>query len=116
MIRINFSNASIRKIILRATDMQGRIWCELCGKECPTRADFEIDHVVPEGVRLDDPDRAPLTADDGKLLCLECHDKKTRRDLAEIARAKRLGQKHRVISSGETEIARRFGVKQEASR
>ena len=116
MIRIAFSAASTRAIVRRATDMTGKMWCELCGTECPTRADYEIDHCVPEGVRLDDPDRAPLTADDGKLLCLECHDKKTRRDLAEIARAKRLGQKHRVISSGETEIARRFRVKQETNR
>jgi len=110
MIRISFSAASRRAIIARSTDMRGRIWCEGCARECPTRADYEIDHIVAEGVRLPDG-RAPLTADDGKLLCLTCHDKKTRRDVAEIARAKRLGEKHRVVGSGQTEIQRRYGIK-----
>jgi hypothetical protein len=115
MIRIAFSNAAKRVITSRATDMQGRIWCEQCGAECPTRADYEIDHVVAEGVRPANDNRPPLTAEDGKLLCLQCHDQKTRRDVFEIAKAKRLESKHRVVGKGPTEIARRFGVKQETN-
>jgi hypothetical protein len=110
MTRISFSAASTRTIVSRASDMQGHTYCEECGRECPTRADYEIDHCVAEGVRVGE--RVPLTADDGKLLCLTCHQKKTRRDLAEIARAKRLETKHRVVGSGQTEIARRYGIKQ----
>jgi hypothetical protein len=116
MIRISFSTASKRTIVLRATDMQGRIWCEQCGVECVTRADYEIDHVVAEGVRPANDNRSPLTADDGKLLCLKCHDKKTRRDVFEIAKAKRLESKHRVVGAGRTELARRYGIKQEPHR
>jgi Zn finger protein HypA/HybF involved in hydrogenase expression len=111
MIRIAFSTASQRAIERRATDMKGRIWCEQCGAECLSRADFEFDHVIPEGVRAGD--RLALTADDGRLLCLRCHERKTKKDVTEIARAKRLSHKHRVIGSGMTEIARRFRVKQE---
>ena len=113
MIRISFSTASTRAIVARATDLNGRISCELCGAECPTRGAFEVDHVVPEGLRLDYDPRLPLAAEHGKLLCLRCHDKKTRRDVAAIARAKRLAGKHRVIGEGRTEIARRFSLKQE---
>jgi hypothetical protein len=113
MIRIAFSAASTRVIVRRATDMQGRIWCEGCGAQCPTRADYEIDHCVAEAARVPDADRAPLSADDGKLLCFKCHDKKTRRDLSEIAKTKRLEAKHRPIQAGRTEIARRFGIRQE---
>lgn len=114
MIRIAFSNASKRAIIQRATSvMNGMTYCELCGAECPTRADYEIDHCVAEGVRPFEDDRPPLTADDGKLLCLRCHETKTRRDLFEIAKAKRMGSKHRVVSTGPSQIARRFGVRQE---
>ena len=113
MIRISFSAASTRAIVLRATDMQGRIWCEQCGAECLSRADYEIDHCVPEGIRPANDNRALLTADDGKLLCLACHDKKSKRDVFEIAKAKRLGKSHRVVGRGSTEIARRFGMKQE---
>jgi hypothetical protein len=116
MIRIAFSAATARTIKGRATDLQGRTWCELCGAECPTRADYEIDHCVAEGVRPVGDRRLPLNAADGKLLCLKCHDKKTRRDVAEIARAKRLEGKHRVVSSGTTEIARRYGVRQETNK
>ena len=60
--------------------------------------------------------RLPLSAEHGKLLCLKCHDKKTKRDVFEIARAKRLEGKHRVVGSGPTEIARRFAVKQEPGK
>jgi hypothetical protein len=112
-VRVPFTKAAIRVIESRATDMTGRRWCEECGAECPTRADYEIDHIVAEGVRPANDNRAALTADDGKLLCLKCHDKKTRRDVAEIARAKRLEGKHRVVGKGATEIARRYRVKQE---
>ena len=113
MIRIAFSKASKRMIERRATDMTGRMWCEECGAECLSRADFEIDHIVAEGVRPANDNRPALTADDGKLLCLKCHDKKTRRDVNEIARAKRLQKEHRVVGRGQTQIARRFGIKQE---
>ena len=116
MIRIAFSAASTRAIERRATDMTGRKWCEQCGAECPTRADYQIDHCVAEGVRPANDNRSPLTADDGKLLCLKCHDKKTRRDLFEIAKAKRLESKHRVVGAGPTAIARRYRVKQEPHR
>jgi HNH endonuclease len=112
MIRISFSAASTRTIVQRATDMQGRTWCEECGRECPTRADFELDHCVAEGRRVQDK-RAPLTAEDGQLLCLDCHDKKTRRDRYEIDKTKRLEGKHRVVGAGPTEIARRYGIKQQ---
>jgi hypothetical protein len=116
VIRIAFSAASKRAIERRATDMTGRKWCEQCGAECQTRADYEIDHCVAEGVRPVNDNRPPLTADDGKLLCLKCHDKKTRRDVAEIARAKRLESKHRVVGLGSTQIARQFRIKQEPNR
>ena len=112
MIRISFSSALKRAIERRATDMTGRKWCEQCGAECVTRADYQIDHCVPEGVQPANDNRPPLTADDGKLLCLACHDKKTERDVFEIAKAKRLIEKHRVIGRGPTQIARRFRVDQ----
>jgi hypothetical protein len=116
MIRISFSAASARAIVARATDEHGRVWCERCGVECPTRADYEIDHCLAEGARGANDNRPALTAEDGKLLCIPCHDKKTRRDIAEIAKTKRLEGKHRPIDSGPSEIARRYGIRQEPHR
>jgi hypothetical protein len=116
MIRIAFSAASARAIERRATDMSGRKWCEGCGAECPTRADYEIDHCVAEGARVANDNRPALSADDGKLLCLRCHDAKTRRDVREISKTKRLEGKHRPVEGGPSEIARRYGVNQEPHR
>ncbi|HEY1881228.1 MAG TPA: HNH endonuclease [Caulobacteraceae bacterium] len=113
MIRVPFPRAVERAIVERATE-GGRVYCEGCGAGCRSRADYEIDHIVPEGVRMGE--REPLSAEDGKLLCIKCHDRKTRRDVAEIARAKRLEGRHRVIGAGPTEIARRYGLKQETNR
>jgi len=111
-VRVPFSNAVRREIISRATDMKGSTFCEQCGAECVTRADYEIDHCVAEGVRPANDNRPQLTAADGKLLCMKCHDKKTRRDVFEIAKAKRLIEKHRVVGRGPTQIARRYRVDQ----
>lgn len=97
-----------REIASRSTDMTGRVWCEKCGAECSTRADYEIDHIVAEGVLPAFRDRRPLTAADGALLCLSCHGKKTRGDIFEIARAKRLEARHRVVAQGQPEIMRRW--------
>ena len=113
MIRIRFSNATMRTIKARATDVYGRTYCEKCGKEVISRADYEYDHEIPEGIKLSYDPRLPLTAEHGHLLCIACHSRKTRRDVREISRAKRLASKHRVVGSGQSEVARRFGVKQE---
>jgi HNH endonuclease len=113
MTRIPFTKAAEREITSRSTDMKGSIFCEQCGAECLTRADYQIDHIVPEGVQPANDNRPILTAADGKLLCLRCHEKKTKRDVFEIAKAKRTGAKHRVVGRGLTEVARRYGIKQE---
>lgn len=112
MKRREFPRAVRAAITLRATDMKGRIWCEQCGAECLSNADFELDHTVAEGILPASDNLAPLTPESGKLICLTCHEKKTKRDVAEIARAKRLEGKHRIVGSGQTEIARRYGIKQ----
>jgi hypothetical protein len=113
MIRVNFTTATERQIVLRNTDLKGNVWCEECHALCQSRADYEIDHIVAEGALAINVDRPKLTADDGRLLCLACHDKKTRRDVFEIAKTKRLEKKHRVVGKGQSEIARRYGIKQE---
>lgn len=120
MTRVEFSAGAIAAIILRATDAKGRVRCEKCDAECQRRADYHIDHIVAEGVRPEsvaaNDNRAPLTVGDGRLLCLKCHAKKTRRDVANIAKSNRIRDKHRTVSEGQTEIARRFSVKQETEK
>jgi hypothetical protein len=120
MTRVEFSAAATAAIVLRATDARGRVRCEKCDAECPRRTDYHIDHIVAEGVRPEsvaaNDNRPPLTADDGLLLCVKCHARKTRRDVASIAKSNRIRDKHRAVSDRPTEIARRFGVKQEPDK
>jgi hypothetical protein len=77
-------------IVKRATDGSGRIHCEGCSVWVKSRRDYEIDHIISEGVRPPADKGRRLTAADGQLLCTAvCHPAKTRRDDAAIAQAKR---------------------------
>jgi hypothetical protein len=92
--RRNFSPAARLAIIKRATDSSGRLHCRACGVWIKSRRDFEIDHLICEGVRPPADKGRRLTAADGQLLCLQCHQRKTARDLGDIARAKRREAAH----------------------
>ena len=78
-------------IIWRATDADGKVKCERCGAWMKSRAYYEIDHVISEGVRPEADKKRKLTAADGQLLCRAvCHAAKTEDDKGAIAKAKRL--------------------------
>jgi type IV secretory pathway VirD2 relaxase len=89
--RRNFSQSDRIAIVGRASDPAGRVHCERCGAWCRKRADYQLDHVVPEADRpLADLERK-LTPADGQLLCIAvCHPQKTKKDMRDIGKAKRL--------------------------
>lgn len=75
----------------RATDESGRVHCERCGRWCPKKADYQIDHVIAEGKRPAADLARKLTPADGQLLCLAvCHPQKTKIDKGDIGKAVRL--------------------------
>ena len=77
-------------IIRRATDADGRVHCERCGIWCKRRADFEIDHILSEGLRSAADKKRKLKPADGQLLCRAvCHKAKTAVDKAVQGEAKR---------------------------
>ena len=85
-------STSVRIDIVDRATIGGRIHCERCGKFCRKRADYQIDHVIPEGMRPAEDKKRALVAADGQLLCAgpdSCHDKKTDKDKGEIALAVR---------------------------
>lgn len=113
-------------IIKRAT-VDGRVTCERCGAWCKLRIDFQIDHVLAEGMRPAVDKRRPLVPAEGQLLCLNCHAQKTKGDKAHIAlavrqEAKALGARKRKpkvrkvrdplkkIATGRPRIAREYGL------
>jgi 5-methylcytosine-specific restriction endonuclease McrA len=73
--------ASQRLVIF--TTQQGR--CAHCGTPLST---WECDHVIPhnQGGRT--------VVDNGEALCEPCHARKTKRDITDAARTKRLQKKH----------------------
>ena len=77
-------------IVGRATDGSGKIHCERCGRWCPKRKDYAIDHILCEGLRPAADLLRKLTPADGQLLCLECHTPKTKTDKGDIGKARRL--------------------------
>jgi hypothetical protein len=112
-MRQEFSDGVMLEIIRRATDQDEKTRCENCGLWVKSRNEFEIDHTLSEGMRpLGETMRPRLTAKDGQLLCLTCHDEKTNDDSQQRSKAKRREMKQPLkVVKGLTNIARRFGLK-----
>ncbi len=107
-IRREFSVADQVAIVRRATDKAGRIRCEKCGAWCQKRKDYEIDHIVSEGIRPRVDKKRKLKLADGQLLCAAvCHKEKTARDVGDIGQAKRREARALGLERpGKVEVAR----------
>lgn len=93
--RTEFSKKVRLEIFQRAGGLEN-LRCE--GNDCgvPLRGKpFEVDHTL-ECWEMEDIEhglRPPLTAEDGKLLCIPCHREKSARKTGERAKGKRLVSK-----------------------
>lgn len=77
--------------------------CENCG--CDTKGSFEFHHLREDGLEVDKSRK--LTAADGALWCIPCHDDHTRRfSTPAVAKAKRREAKHLGVKKKAT-MARR---------
>jgi hypothetical protein len=93
--RREFTLADRIAIVGRASDPAGRVHCERCGAWCRKKADYQIDHVIPEGMRPAADLARKLTPADGQLLCVAmCHPDKTKADKGDIGKAVRLEGAH----------------------
>jgi len=93
--RLEFSKKVRLEIFLRAGGM-AKLHCEGEGCRLPIKgSNFEIDHCIEEWERQDvlHGYREPLTAEDGKLLCIPCHDAKTGKKTGERAHCKAIVEK-----------------------
>ena len=87
MARREFSKTVYAEIVKRALHPKHGICCEGCGLVLGSKP-YHVDHTKPDGMEVDKSRK--LTADDGKLLGVECcHAPKTKQDVADIAKAKR---------------------------
>ena len=92
MARREFSKTVYAEIVRRAFHPKHGIVCEGCGYVLGAKP-YHVDHTIPDALQIDKSRK--LTADDGKLLGVECcHKPKTAEDVAVIAEAKRREEKH----------------------
>lgn len=87
MARREFTRAVYAQIVHRAS-AGGQIACEGCGLILGKKK-YHVDHTIADALQIDKSKK--LTAEDGKLLGVECcHDPKTKIDVKVIAKAKRV--------------------------
>lgn len=120
MKRREFTKAQKAQMIKRASDEQGRIFCEGCGLNV-TGKRIEFDHTIAEALVIDKT--KPLTIEDGKVLGMDCchrgPDGKTAQDVAIIAKAKRQEAGHLNIRRPSTLKGagfKRYAAQRSASR
>ena len=110
MSRREFPKPVYRQIVKRAFDPARGFVCEGCGLVLGKKP-YHVDHTIPDALVIDKS--RPLTAEDGKLLGVECcHGPKTRQvDVPAIAKAKRREDRSLGISDGPKMPSRGFATK-----
>lgn len=92
MSRREFPKSVYTQIVRRAMTTDGQIACEGCGFILGKKK-YHVDHTIADALFLDKS--RELTADDGKLLGVDCcHKPKTKQDVKVIAEAKRREAKY----------------------
>jgi hypothetical protein len=97
--RQEFDTPTSVAIHKRATDERGVKRCEnpscravIKGRNC------HVDHIIADALKSDADKQRKLTAADGQLLCLDCHNEKTRKsDVPAIAKARRREAKDKGV-------------------
>lgn len=103
MARREFPNSVYLAIVRRAMLPDGTIACEGCGLVLGKKK-YHVDHTIADALFLDK--KRVLTADDGKLLGVECcHAPKTKQDVKVIAEAKRREAKHNGVKRASSKLA-----------
>lgn len=92
MSRREFTQKQKAQIVERSKDANGRICCERCGLVLAGKQ-YEIDHIIAEGLRPEADKKAKITIAEGQLLGKECchrgADGKTNDDVKKIAKSNR---------------------------
>jgi hypothetical protein len=92
MSRREFTKAVYGQIVKRALHPKHGICCEGCGLVLGAKP-YNVDHTIADALQVDKTRK--LTAEDGKLLGVQCcHKPKTVIDQGVIAKAKRVEESH----------------------
>ncbi|MEV5054633.1 hypothetical protein MRBLRH13_000214 [Agrobacterium radiobacter] len=92
MSRREFTPTQRREIVSRSKNADGFICCEGCGQVLGAKP-YEIDHIIPEGLRPEADKQRKITIVEGQLLGKDCchrgENGKTKKDQKQIAKSNR---------------------------
>lgn len=92
MSRREFTPTQRREIVSRSKNADGFICCEGCGQVLGAKP-YEIDHIIPEGLRPEVDKQRKITIVEGQLLGKDCchrgENGKTKKDQKQIAKSNR---------------------------
>lgn len=100
MGRKEFSR-SVRVAAVKRAMKNGEVYCEECG--VLTKGKFQIDHINPDGLT------GEPTLENAKVICVECHARKTKVDVANIAKAKRREARALGVAKGTGTLRNNLG-------
>lgn len=92
MSRRKFTPTQRREIVIRSKNADGFICCEGCGQVLGAKP-YEIDHIIPEGLRPEADKQRKISIVEGQLLGKDCchrgENGKTKKDQKQIAKSNR---------------------------
>jgi hypothetical protein len=103
MSRREFTKQVYNEIVKRAFHLKLGFICEGCGLVLGKKT-WHVDHTIADAFHIDKSTK--LTADDGKLLGVDCcHAQKTKDDVKRIAKSKRVESKYLGIKKQSSSLS-----------
>ena len=108
MARREFTATQRREIVNRAKNADSQICCEGCGQVLGAKT-YEIDHIIPEGLRPEADKQRKMTIAEGQLLGKDCchrgENGKTKKDQQQIAKSNRQFDKSQGLKRPKQKIS-----------
>ena len=89
--RQNFTRAVLVEMAKRCTRPDGQMACERCGA---IGVRLEAHHGIMDAMKSAEAKKRRLTAADGEMICVPCHQPETARQRKELARAEASEARH----------------------
>jgi len=102
--RQNFTRAVLVEMAKRCTRPDGQMACERCGA---IGVRLEAHHRIMDAMKSSEAKKRKLTADDGEMICVPCHQPETSRQRKELARAEASEARHLGVHRARTPLRSR---------